>query len=93
MGVIHYNIPSAHDHSFYSRPYPDAPEKLFGAYGITYDAFEGMKVRYPDEAGKFDGVLYSSPMYTYVSMGDGEMKIMTVRSDENKAVDTLILKK
>jgi hypothetical protein len=93
MGVIHYNIPSAHDHSFYSRPYPDAPEKLFGAYGITYDAFEGMKVRYPDEAGKFDGVLYSSPMYTYVSMGDGEMKIMTVRSDKNIPVDTLIIKK
>ena len=93
MGVIHYNIPSAHDHSFYSRPYPDAPEMLFGAYGITYDAFESMKVRYPDEAKKFDGVLYSSPMYTYVSMGDGEMKIMTVRSDKNIPVDTLIIKK
>ena len=93
MGVIHYNIPSAHDHAFYSRPYPDAPEKLFGAYGITYDAFEGMKVKYPDEAEKFDGVLYSSPMYTYISMGDGEMKIMTVRSDKNIPVDTLIIKK
>lgn len=92
-GVIHYNIPSAHDHSFYARPYPDAPEKFFGAYGITTNAFEGMKVKYPDEAEKFKGVLYSSPMYTYISMKKGEMRIMTVRSDKNEAVDTLIIKK
>ena len=93
MGVIHYNIPSAHDHAFYSRPYPDIPEKLFGAYGITFDAFEGMKVKYPDEAEKFKGILYSSPMYAYVAMREDEMKIMTVRSDKNIPVDTLIIKK
>ena len=92
-GVIHYNVPSAHDHAFYNRPYPDVPDKLFGSYGITAAAFEGMKTRYPDESARFDGVLYSSPMYTYVSMKKGEMKIMTVRSDENIPIDTLILKK
>ena len=92
-GVIHYNIPSAHDHAFYQRPYRDKPEKLFGAYGITPAALEDMKKKHPDEAAKFNGILYSSPMYTYVSMCEGEMRIMTVRSDKNIPVDTLIIKK
>ena len=92
-GVIHYNIPSAHDHAFYQRPYKEEPEKLFGAYGITPAAFEDMKKKHPDEATKFRGILYSSPMYTYVSMREGEMKIMTVRSDKNEAIDTLIIQK
>ena len=92
-GVIHYNVPSAHDHAFYQRPYKEDPEKLFGAYGITPSAFGDMKKKHPDEAGKFNGILYSSPMYTYVSMCEGEMRIMTVRSDKNEAVDTLIIKK
>ena len=51
------------------------------------------KEKHPDEAEKFKGILYSSPMYTYVSMREGEMRIMTVRSDKNVAVDTLIIKK
>ena len=92
-GVIHYNIPSAHDHAFYQRPYKEEPEKLFGAYGITPAAFEDMKKKHPDEAAKFNGILYSSPMYTYVSMREDEMKIMTVRSDKNEAIDTLIIQK
>ena len=92
-GVIHYNIPSAHDHAFYQRPYKEEPEKLFAAYGITPSAFEDMKLKHPDEAEKFKGILYSSPMYTYVSMREGEMKIMTVRSDKNVAVDTLVIRK
>ena len=92
-GVIHYNIPSAHDHAFYQRPYKEEPEKLFGSYGITPAAFEDMKVKHPDEAEKFKGILYSSPMYTYVSMREGEMRIMTVRSDKNVAVDTLVIRK
>ena len=52
-----------------------------------------MKVKYPDEAEKFKGILYSSPMYAYVAMREDEMKIMTVRSDKNIPVDTLIIKK
>ena len=92
-GVIHYNIPSAHDHAFYQRPYKEEPEKLFGAYGITHAALEDMKKKHPDEAAKFNGILYSSPMYTYVSMREGEMRIMTVRSDENIPVDTVVIRK
>ncbi len=96
-GTVHYNVPSALDHAFHQNAPSETPEAIFPAYGITKNALENMKKDFPKAAECFAGVLYSSAMYTHVSLvsdGDGStMTVRSVRSDTNTPIDTLILRK
>ena len=95
-GVIHYNVPSAYDHSFVSN-LPEDPAALYAAYGVkTYNLMEAVekKILHCD---KFAGITYNSATYTYLTVDrEGDMSVMTissVRSDNSEAFDTLIIKK
>ena len=95
-GVIHYNVPSAYDHSFLSN-LPEDPAALYAAYGVkTYNLMEAIekKILHSD---KFAGITYNSATYTHVTVErEGDAAVMTissVRSDNSEAFDTLIIRK
>ena len=95
-GVIHYNVPSAYDHSFVSN-LPEDPAALYAAYGVkTYNLMEAIekKIKYSE---RFAGITYNSATYTYVTVDrEGDESVMTiasVRSDNSEAFDTLIIRK
>ena len=95
-GVIHYNVPSAYDHAFFSN-LPMEPEAFYPAYGVTEWALKsGLKDEIPN-ADKFRGVTYRSAAYTHVTLareGDTDtMTVSSVRSDTGEAFDTLIIRK
>ena len=95
-GVIHYNVPSAYDHAFFSN-LPMEPEAFYPAYGVTEWALKGgLKDEIPN-ADKFRGVTYRSATFTHVTLakeGDTDtMTVSSVRSDTGEAFDTLIIRK
>ena len=95
-GVIHYNVPSAYDHSFLSN-LPMEPAALYPAYGVKmYALKEGIEKKVKNSEF-FAGITYNSAAYTHVSVKrEGETSVMTVssvRSDNGEAFDTLIIRK
>lgn len=95
-GPIHYNVPSAYDHSFLSN-LPKDPATLYSAYGVkAYNLMEAVERKVPN-IEKFQGITYNSASYTYVTVDkEGDASVMTissVRSDNGEAFDTLIIKK
>ncbi len=95
-GVIHYNVPSAYDHAFFSN-LPMEPEALYPAYGVTERALKGGLADGVPHADKFRGITYRSATYTHVAIakeGDTDtMTVSSVRSDTGEAFDTLIIRK
>ena len=95
-GPIHYNVPSAYDHSFVSN-LPEDPAALYAAYGVkAYNLMEAVEKKVLN-VEKFAGITYNSATYTYVTVErEGDEAIMTissVRSDNSEAFDTLIIRK
>ena len=95
-GPIHYNVPSAYDHSFVSN-LPDEPAALYPAYGVkAYNLMEAVEKKVPN-IERFAGITYNSATYTYVTVGrEGDTSVMTissVRSDNGETFDTLIIRK
>ena len=91
-GVIHYNVPSAYDHAFFSD-LPQEPAALYPAYGVTeYALRDGLAKQIPD-SDKFEGVTYRSATYVHVAINGDEMTVSAVRSDTNEVFETLVVKK
>lgn len=95
-GSVHYNVPSAYDHSFLSN-LPSDPAALYPAYGVKlYNLMEAVERKVPN-IDRFAGITYNSASYTYVTVdkaGDESvMTISSVRSDNGEAFDTLIIRK
>ncbi len=96
-GVIHYNVPCAFGHAFFTS-LPAEPEALYPAYAVGKSAYDdGIKNNILN-ADKFKGYLYGyTPTYTHVRVednGDGTvMTVCTVDTKTNEAFDTLIIKK
>ena len=95
-GAVHYNVPSAYNHAFFSN-LPMEPAALYPAYGVTELALrEGKKAEIP-EWDKFAGVTYTGAAYTHVTLAEeGDASVMTISSvsaETGKAFDTLIIKK
>ncbi len=81
-GTVHYNVPSAMDHSFTNTA-------DFKSYLRVWGAEEGAS----EKIENFDGIKYSSPMFTNVKITADELKINTVRSDNLNSIDEIIIKK
>ena len=95
-GPIHYNVPSAYDHSFVSN-LPSDPAALYPAYGVKiYNLKEAVEKKVPN-IENFAGITYNSAAYTYVTIArEADASVMTissVRSDNGEAFDTLIIRK
>ncbi len=81
-GTVHYNVPSAMNHSF-TRV--SEFKEFLRTYGVEESASEKIE--------GFDGNSYSSPMFTNVKVTENELQIKTVRTDTLEEIDTMILKK
>lgn len=96
-GVIHYNVPCAFGHSFFSS-LPAEPEAYYPAYGVNKPAYDIGVQNATFNADKFKGYVYSPlPTYTHVHTEKTEdgviMTICSVDTKNNEAFDTLIIKK
>ena len=95
-GVIHYNVPSAYDHAFFSN-LPMEPEAIYSAYGVTEWALRDGLAKEIPHGDKFRGVTYKSATYTHVTLTredeEDVMTVSSVRSDTGEAFDTLIIRK
>ena len=95
-GTIHYNVPSAYNHAFFSN-LPMEPAAIYPAYGVTVNALREGKEKEIPEWDKFAGVTYTGATYTHVTLSrEGDESVMTVASvsaDTGTAFDTLIIKK
>ena len=96
-GVIHYNVPCAFGHSFFSN-LPAQPEAYYPVYGVNKPAYDAGVQNATLNADKFKGYVYSPlPAYTHVrteETADGiVMTVCSVDTKTNEAFDTLIIKK
>lgn len=95
-GVIHYNVPSAYAHAFFSN-LPMEPAALYPAYGVTKWALHEGREKMTPGAEHFDGVTYTGAAYTHVTLthedGAAVMTVASVSAETGEAFDTLIIKK
>lgn len=88
-GTVYYNLPSALAHSF------NTPVRAeFRRYCTRYGLHDYAAKTYIDVHGEeFDGLVYSSPMYTVTTADGNTLSVRLYRSDTNECIDTLILQK